>query len=93
MNRIELEAAIAEKADINKKIVAAVVQAGIEIITDTLAQGESVKLTGFATLSVKDRPERLGKNPKTGETIKINASRKVSMKSGKYLLEALNRQK
>jgi len=90
MNKIELEAAVSEKAGVNKKVVADVLAAQLAIITDTLANGESVKLTGFATLGVKDRKARVGKNPKTGESINIPASRKVTVKAGKDLLAAIN---
>jgi nucleoid DNA-binding protein len=90
MNKIELEAAIAEKAGVPKKVVAEVISAQLAIITDTLANGESVKLTGFATLSVKDSAARVGKNPKTGEPINIPAKRKVAVKAGKDLVSAVN---
>lgn len=91
MNKIELEAAVAEKAGVNKKIVADVLAAQIEIITETLANGEPVRLTGFATLGIRNREARLGKNPKTGETINIPASRKVTIRPGKDLVAAINR--
>lgn len=91
MNKIELEAAISEKAGVNKKIVADVIAAQIAIITDTLANGEGVRLTGFATIGVKDRAARLGKNPKTGESINIPANRKVTLKPGKDLVAAINK--
>lgn len=91
MNRIELEAALAERMRLNPKTSTETIDNVLAIVTETLARGEPIKLTGFATISVKDRAARLGKNPKTGETIKIPASRKVALRAGKGLLEAVNR--
>jgi len=90
MNRIELEAAVAEKTGISRFHVTDVADAVFSTIAETLARGEPVRITGFATFTVKDRAERLGKNPKTGETIKIKRSRKVSLRPGKDLTETVN---
>jgi len=92
MNRIELEAAIAERTNVNKKVVTEILQAFMDISTETLAHGEAVRLTGFGTLTVKERAARKGKNPKTGESIDIPASRKVSLSAGKSLIAAVNLQ-
>ena len=67
-----------------------VADAVFSTIAETLARGEPVRITGFATFTVKDRAERLGKNPKTGETIKIKSSRKVSLRPGKDLTATVN---
>ena len=91
MNRIELEAALAERMGLNPKISAEIIENILDIFTETLAKGEPIKLTGFATISVKNRAARLGKNPKTGEQIHIPASRKVSLRAGKGLNEAVNK--
>lgn len=91
MNKIELEAAVSEKAGVNKKIVADVIAATLAIVTETLANDEAVRLTGFGTFAVKHRVARVGKNPKTGETLNIPASKKVSLKAGKDLVAAINK--
>lgn len=90
MNKIKLEAAIAEKTSINKKMVAEVLQAGIDIITDSLSKGEDVRLTGFGTFSVRERAARTAQNPKTGEQVTVPPKRKVTLKAGKHLVASLN---
>lgn len=90
MNRIELEAAVAERTGISRFHVTDVTEAILATISEALARGEPVRITGFATFSVKDRAERLGKNPKTGETIRIKSSRKVSLRPGKDLSATVN---
>lgn len=90
MNRTELEAAICEKTKVNKDIVADVVQTLIDTVSDTLRSGNAVKLTGFATISVKDSAPRVGKNPKTGAPIEIPARRKITINAGKKLKAVVN---
>lgn len=90
MNRTELEAIICESTKVNKDIVADVVKAFLDSVTDTLRSGNDVKLTGFATIKVKDCAARTGKNPKTGEPIDIAAHRKVSIKASKRLEALIN---
>lgn len=90
MNKTEIEAQIAESTGINKKTVAEILQSFQDVTTQSLNRGEPVRLTGFATFIVKDRPARQGKNPKTGEAISIAASRKVTLRAGKDLNAALN---
>ncbi|MCS4089447.1 HU family DNA-binding protein [Rhizobium sp. BK176] len=90
MNRTELEATICEGTKINKDIVAEVVQAFIDTISDTLRAGNDVKLTGFATIKVKDCAPRVGKNPKTGVAIDIPEKRKITINAGKRLKAYLN---
>jgi nucleoid DNA-binding protein len=90
MNRTELEAAICEKTKINKDFVAEVMQTMIDTISDTLRSGNAVKLTGFATIAVKDSAPRVGKNPKTGEPIEIPARRKITINAGKKLKAVIN---
>jgi nucleoid DNA-binding protein len=89
MNRVELEAAVAERTGHPKKVVTDVVGSVLAAVTESLAKGDSVRLVGFATLAVKDRAERAGKNPKTGEAIVIPASRKVAFRAGKDLKTAV----
>lgn len=90
MNRTELEASICEQTKINKDIVADVMQAMIDTISDTLRSGNAVKLTSFATIGVKPCAPRVGKNPKTGEPINIPARNKVTIKAGKRLEAVIN---
>lgn len=90
MNKIELEAAVAEATGINRMIVNEVVETVWKTVAAALARGEPVRITGFATFAVKERAERQGKNPKTGETITIKASRKVTLRPGKDLNAAVN---
>ena len=90
MNRTELEATISEKTKINKDVVADIVQAVIDTISATLHSGNSVKLTGFATIGIKACAARVGKNPKTGAPISIPARRKITIKAGKRLESVVN---
>ncbi|MBQ9009478.1 MAG: HU family DNA-binding protein [Clostridia bacterium] len=84
MNKSELVAAVVA-AGVEKKAAAQAVDTVLTSIGDTLAKGESVALLGFGTFSVKDRPERKGHNPATGESITIAASKSVVFKAGKAL--------
>lgn len=90
MNKIELEAAVAEATGVNRMVVNEVVEAVWKTVAEALSRGEPVRITGFATFAVKERAERQGKNPKTGETITIKASRKVTLRPGKDLNAAVN---
>lgn len=90
MNKVELIAAIAEKANISKKDAEKVVGAFTDTITETLKKGEKVSLVGFGTFEAKTRAAREGINPRTKEKIKIQASKAPSFKAGKALKEAIN---
>lgn len=90
MNKIELCAALAEKVDISKKDAEKFVTAFTDIVRDTLANGEDVKIPGLGTYTVTDRPERMGRNPKTGEPALIKASKAAKFKASVALKEALN---
>ena len=89
MNKTDLVAAVAAKAEISKKDADAAVKAVIDSITDALADGEKVALVGFGTFEVKTRAARTGKNPRTGEEIKIAASKVPSFKAGSALKGAV----
>ncbi len=89
MNKAELINAVAEKAGLSKKDSEAAVSAALEAITATLAEGEKVQLVGFGSFEVKKREERVGRNPKTNEEIKIPASKVPSFKAGKALKDAV----
>ena len=67
MNKTELIAAVAEKADLSKKDAEAAITAAVEAITGALIEGEKVQLVGFGSFEVKTRAARVGRNPKTGE--------------------------
>jgi len=85
MNKQELITLVAEKADLSKKESEAAVAAIIEGITETLSKGEKVQLVGFGTFEVRQRQAREGRNPSTGETIKIAAQKVPAFKAGKAL--------
>ena len=85
MNKTELIAAVAEKADLSKKDAEAAITAAVEAITGALIEGEKVQLVGFGAFEVKSRAERIGRNPKTKESIKIPASKVPVFKPGKAL--------
>lgn len=90
MNKTELIAAVAEKAELSKKDAEAAISATVEAITDALSQGEKVQLVGFGSFEVKHRAERMGRNPKTGEDIPIPATKVPAFKAGKALKDAVD---
>ncbi len=90
MNKSDLIDAIASAADINKSDAGRALDAVVDSITDTLKRGDQVSLVGFGTFSVKHRAARDGRNPQTGETIKIKASNVPGFKAGKALKDAVN---
>ena len=83
-NEEEVQAA-AEKAGLSKKDTETAINAAIEVISDCLAEGDKVQLVGFGAFEVKSRAERIGRNPKTKESIKIPASKVPVFKPGKAL--------
>lgn len=89
MNKTELINAVAEKAELSKKDAEAAVTAAVDAITEALTQGEKVQLVGFGSFEVKARAERVGRNPKTKETIQIPASKTPVFKAGKALKDAV----
>ncbi len=89
MNKTELVAAIAEKAEISKKDAEGVVAAFTEIVTKELKKGGKVQLVGFGTFEVTKRSARSGRNPQTGETMKIAASKAPKFKPGKAFKDAI----
>lgn len=90
MNKAELIDAVAADADISKAAAARAVDSLVAAITSALKAGESVTLVGFGTFSVRERPARSGRNPRTGETIQIDASSTPVFKAGKALKDAVN---
>ena len=89
MNKTELIAAVAEKADLSKKDAEAAITATVDAITEALTQGEKVQLVGFGSFEVKKRAARTGLNPRTKETIEIPASAVPTFKAGKALKDAV----
>ena len=90
MNKGELIEAVAAAADISKSDATKAVDAVVDSITNALKKGDQVSIVGFGTFSVKDRAARAGRNPATGETIQIAASRAPGFKAGKALKDAVN---
>ena len=90
MNKSELIEAIAETADLTKVEAGRALDAVIDSITDALKKGETVSLVGFGSFGVKERAERQGRNPQTGDTITIKAAKIPSFKAGKALKDALH---
>jgi DNA-binding protein HU-beta len=90
MNKGELIEAVAAAADLSKSDATKAVDAVVNSITRTLQKGDQVSIVGFGTFSVKDRAARTGRNPATGETIQIAASRAPGFKAGKALKDAVN---
>ncbi|BBF84721.1 HU family DNA-binding protein [Aquitalea sp. FJL05] len=89
MNKSELIDAIAAEADISKAAAAKALDGMVAAVTDALKKGDTVTLVGFGTFYVGERAERSGRNPKTGETIKIPAARSPKFRAGKALKDAL----
>lgn len=90
MSKNDLIAAIAEKTGLTKTDAEKALNATIESITEGLKEEGKVTLVGFGTFEAKDRPAREGRNPSTGETIKIAAKVAPTFKAGSKLKEALN---
>ncbi len=91
MNKTELIAAITEKTGTSKKEAEKALNAVVDVITESLVKGEKVQIVGFGSFEVKDRPERVARNPrKPEEEITIPASKAPVFKVGKSLKEAVN---
>jgi DNA-binding protein HU-beta len=90
MNKSDLIEAMAEAADISKAAAGKALDGMVDGIVSALKKGEPVSLVGFGTFAVRERAARSGRNPKTGETITIEASRVPGFKAGKALKDAVN---
>jgi DNA-binding protein HU-beta len=90
MNKAELIDAIADSAELSKASAARALDSAIDSITKALKKGDTVTLVGFGTFSVRKRAARTGRNPRTGESIKIKASKVPGFKAGKALKDAIN---
>ena len=91
MNKTELIAAVAEKAEISKKDAEKAVKAFTDAVAEELAKGGQVQLVGFGNFEVSERPAREGRNPRTGETMTIAASKTPKFKPGKALKDEINK--
>ena len=91
MNKTELIAAAAEKAGIAKKDAERVINAAIDTVIAELNKGERVQLSGFGIFETKEREERVGRNPRTKETIRIPATRTPAFKASKALKDAVSK--
>lgn len=90
MNKAELIDAVAEASDLSKAQATRAVDAVFDNISNTLKKGEQVTLVGFGTFEVRSRAARTGRNPQTGATIQIAASKAPAFKPGKALKDAVN---
>ena len=90
MNKADLVAKVAEKAGITKKDAETALGAVIASIEEALVAGEKLSLVGFGTFEVSERAAREGRNPQTGETMTINASKTPKFKAGKALKDVVN---
>ena len=90
MNKTELVAAIAEQAELSKKDAEKALKAFTDIVGAELKKGEKIQLVGFGTFEVSERAAREGRNPQTGEAMKISACKAPKFKAGKALKDAVN---
>ena len=89
MNRRDLIAALAERIETDKRSAEEALQGFIDVITDTVAKGEAVAISGFAKFARVDRKARMGRNPQTGEAIQIKASRRARITPLKAFKDAV----
>ena len=90
MNKTELTAALAAKTGFAKKDAEKALNAFVDVITESLAKSEKVQVVGFGSFEVKDRPARTARNPRTGEEIKVKASKAPVFKASKALKDEMN---
>ena len=90
MNKGDFIGGVADAAELSKADAARAVDAMIDVVTKALKKGDTVTLVGFGTFSVRKRAARQGRNPQTGDTIKIKASKNPAFKAGKALKDAVN---
>lgn len=93
MNKTELVAAIADRAELSKKDAEKALKAFTDTVAEQLKKGEKIQLVGFGTFEVVKRAARTGKNPQTGKAIKIPASKAPKFKAGKALKDTVNTSK
>ncbi|MBQ3583951.1 MAG: HU family DNA-binding protein [Lachnospiraceae bacterium] len=91
MNKAELVAAIAEKTELSKKDAEKALKAFTDVVAEELKKGNKIQLVGFGTFDVAKREAREGRNPQTGATMKIPASKAPKFKAGKALKDEINK--
>jgi len=91
MNKVELVEAIAKQTGLSKKDAEAALKAFVATTTKELVKGGKIQLVGFGTFEISKRPARKGRNPKTGEEMKIKACKAPKFKAGKALKDAVNK--
>ena len=89
MKKTELVAAVAEKSNLSKKDAEAAVNAVVAAVAEALANGDNVQLVGFGTFEVRERSEKVCRNPRTGESMTVAATKVPAFKSGKALKDAV----
>jgi DNA-binding protein HU-beta len=90
MNKTELIAAMADQTNLSRKDVESVLKSFVDVVSEELKSGGKVQLVGFGTFEVSERAQREGRNPLTGETITIKASKSPKFKAGKALKDVVN---
>ena len=90
MNKTELIAAIAEKAELSKKDSEKALKAFVDVVAEELKKDNKIQLVGFGTFEVSERSARTGRNPQTGEEMEIAACKAPKFKAGKALKDAIN---
>ena len=91
MNKGELVAALAAKTQLTKKDSENALNAILDVITESMAKGDKVQLIGFGTFEAKSRPARVARNPRTGDSVKIEACKAPVFKAGKALKDAVTK--
>ena len=91
MNKTELIAAVAEKTGMTKKDAERVINATVDTITETLVKGEKVAMSGFGIFEVRERMARIGRNPRTKESVQIPATRLPAFKASKALKDTVSK--
>ena len=91
MNKTDLIAKTAVESGMTRKDVELAVNTALDVITKALVEGDKVQLVGFGSFEVKDRPARMGRNPRTLEPVEIAASRTVAFHAGKALKDAVDK--
>ncbi len=90
MNKADFISSVADCAELSKADAGRAVDAMVETITKALKKGDTVTLVGFGTFAIRKRAARTGRNPRTGQAIKIKASKNPAFKAGKALKDAVN---
>lgn len=90
MNKAEMIDAMSAKSGLTKADADRAFKAFVDVVTETMAKGDQISLVGFGTFLVRERQARSGRNPRTGQTISIDAAKIPSFKAGKALKDAVN---